>query len=122
MGLNIAGAVHTYKTNLATSPNGEASAVIDTGNGQLVQVNVYNADSATAYLLIFDKASAPALNDVPAFPPIQVPANTTYGLTAYQGSNYGTGLSVGLSSTDLAYTAVANTKKGVFRVDYANAH
>jgi hypothetical protein len=122
MGLNIAGAVHTYKTNLANSANGEASAVIDTGNGQLAQVTVYNADAATAYLMIFDKATAPALNDVPAFPPIQVPANNTANFTAYHGSNYGAGLAVGLSSTNLAYTAVANTKKGVFRVDYYNAH
>lgn len=96
---------------LSTSPFGtfatSAAVSVKASAGAIYSVHASNSNAAIRYLQVFNKASAPALNDVPAHSfPIPAGGSILIG-TDFFGPNGGygsSGIAVGVSSTNATFT------------------
>lgn len=88
-----------YGTSVAVS--------VKSSTGSICSLYASNSNAAIRYLHIFDKASAPALNDVPVHS-FLVPINGSILVgTDFFGPNGGfaiTGIAVGVSTTNATFT------------------
>jgi hypothetical protein len=83
------------------------------GPVSLFSVVVHNkSTSGDRWLHVFDKATAPALNEVPLLPPLKVAAGEVKGWSeeAFAGLALANGLAFGLSTTEDTYTAPASAE------------
>jgi hypothetical protein len=74
--------------------------------------------AGTRFLMLFDKAAAPVLGDVPFLPPVRVVANGTGFFDFGDGVLFPLGCQIAFSQTDVTYTqpgAAAGTFAGFFK-------
>lgn len=93
----------------SASTAAEATRIVRTVPCTFYTAVCENQGGATAYLQIFDRATALAGGEAPTLPPIQIIAGGTANYDFYQGGRpMNTGVVVALSSTAATYTAYAN--------------
>jgi hypothetical protein len=80
------------------------TGVIKAAPGTLFQLTLVNDTASAAWVQIFDKASAPAANDVPKFTR-KLAVNASVDIVFPLGRPFATGISWGLSSTGPLFTA-----------------
>ncbi len=81
--------------------------LIKASAGRLKRVDFYNrSDTDTFWLMFFDKAGAPVANDVPAWPVVRVPPNST-GFVTFDDFDISlaTGIAVGASTNEDVFAA-----------------
>lgn len=86
----------------------DADASVTAAATELVALGAMNAGASAVFVQVFDKATAPAGGDVPAFV-FTVPAGggVLVDSTWWQGARVAAGLAVGVSTTHATFTAAA---------------
>ena len=110
----------TYSVYSALGTN--VNANIKATPGKMYGVVATNANSSTRFIQLFNKITAPINGDVPLR---SYPVYGNYGslmidgnLWGLAGLNFSTGISWGMSSTPLAYTAISAPTEVIFEGYY----
>jgi hypothetical protein len=109
-----AGSSSTLYISMGTAVSGNLKA----SAGNVYALDCINVSTGLRFLQLFDSTAAPTAGAVPKIPPFPIPANNGLLLVGQdvlggEGINFTTGISFGISTTALTYTAATATDVAV---------